>query len=65
MKRLKLQLTDTYTLHFTVTDWQDTKTVMVESQWSEAKNPDVLQTRFQVTLSKENLKELSKFLSES
>ena len=65
MKRLKLQLTDTYTLHFTVTDWQDTKTVMVESQWSGAKNPDVLQTRFQVTLSKENLKELSKFLSES
>ena len=62
MKRLVIQLTDTYLLHFTVTDWGEHKTLKIDSQWTEARNPEGLQKKFQVTLEKDALKELTTFL---
>jgi len=64
MKKLTLQLTDTYLLHFTVTDWKDSKTLRIESQWTEARDPDGLQKKFQVTLEKDAINELTTFLEE-
>ena len=46
-----IQVTDTYLLHFTTIPHNNgTKTVRVESQWTGAKDPDGLQTRWQATL---------------
>ena len=53
-------VTDTYRYHFTVTDHNDgTKTLKVQSQWDGAKDPNELQTRWQVTLSNEDWVEVS------
>lgn len=58
-----VQVTDTYLYHFTVTDHDDgTKTLKVESQWTGAKDPKGLQTRWQVTLSNEEWVEVSALL---
>lgn len=65
MKRLKLQLTDTYILHFTVTDWNDSKVLNIESQWTESKDPEGLQKKFQLTLDQDRFKELTAFLEEA
>ena len=65
MKKLVLQLTDSYLLHFTVTDWKDSKTLRIESQWTGSKDPDGLQKKFQVTLEKDALNELTTFLEEA
>lgn len=51
---LKIQATDTYVYHFTVTEHDNgTKTLKVQSQWTGAKDPDGLQTRWQATLRNE------------
>jgi hypothetical protein len=63
LSKLTIQLTDSYLLHFTVSDWKDSKTLKVESQWTGAKNPDDLQTKVQITLEKEKLNQLTTFLS--
>lgn len=65
MKKLVIQLTDTYLLHFTVTDWKNNKTLKIESQWTGSKDPDGLQKKFQVTLEKDALNELTTFLEEA
>ena len=65
MKTLVIQLTDSYLLHLTVTDWKDTKTLKFSSQWTGAKHPYALQSRFQVTMSKDQLNEVVKFVEES
>ena len=65
MKKLVLQLTDSYLLHFTVTDWKNNKTLKIESQWTGSKDPDGLQKKFQVTLEKDALNELTTFLEEA
>lgn len=65
MKKLVLQLTDSYLLHFTVTDWKDNKTLRIESQWTGSKDPEGLQRKFQVTLEKDALDELTTFLEEA
>lgn len=63
VNKLTIQLTDSYFLHFTVSDWQDSKTLKVESQWTGAKNPEDLQTKVQITLEKDKLNQLTTFLS--
>ena len=65
MKKLVIQLTDTYLMHFTVTDWKNNKTLKIESQWTGSKDPDGLQKKFQVTLEKDALNELTTFLEEA
>lgn len=46
-----IQVTDTYLLHFTTIQHENgTKTFRVESQWTGAKDPEGLQTRWQATL---------------
>ena len=46
-----VQVTDTYLLHFTTIQHENgTKTFRVESQWTGAKDPEGLQTRWQATL---------------
>ena len=65
MKKLVLQLTDSYLLHFTVTDWKNNKTLKIESQWTGSKDPDGLQKKFQVTLEKDALNKLTTFLEEA
>jgi len=62
MNKLVLQLTDTYLLHFTLSECGETRTLKVQSQWTGAKDPDGLQTRYQVTLDQDQLDELSSFL---
>ena len=62
MKKLVIQLTDTYLMHFTVTDWGEHKTLKIDSQWTGAKDPEGLQKKFQVTLEKDALNELTTFL---
>lgn len=57
------QTTNTYSYHFTVTDHGDgTKTLKVESQWTGAKDPNGLQTRWQATLKYEDWVELTALL---
>lgn len=62
MSKLVLQLTDTYLLHFTLSEWNDTRTLTIESQWTGAKDPDGLQRRYQVTLEKDQWDEVIDFL---
>lgn len=57
------QVTDTYLYHFTVTDHGDgTKTLKVQSQWTEAKDPNDLQTRWQCTMKYEDWVEVTGLL---
>lgn len=62
---MKIQVTDTYVLHFTYFDHPDgTRTVRVESQWTGAKDPDGLQTKWQATLGKDEWADVATFLLE-
>lgn len=54
------QLTDSYLLHVTVTHHDDDNaTVLFQSQWLGAKNPDELQNRYQVTMTNDQWAELA------
>jgi hypothetical protein len=58
-----VQATDNYFYHFTVTEHEDgTKTLKVESQWTGAKDPNGLQTRWQATLRNEDWVEVASLL---
>jgi len=58
-----IKATNNYFYHFTVTEHEDgTKTLKVESQWTGAKNPNELQTRWQATLSNEDWVEVASIL---
>ena len=64
---MKLQLTDTYALHLNVTDCVSPaghKALSIQSQWSGARDPDGLQRRFDVVLSREHWKEVLAYLAE-
>jgi hypothetical protein len=67
IQQLTLELNDSYRLHFTVhpTIPDGYYHLKVESQWLGAKNPDGLQTRYQVTLSKKHLLQLTETLLEA
>jgi len=63
---MKLQLTETYALHLNITDCdypEGYKSLSVESQWSGARDPDGLQTRFHVVLSDEHWREVLAYLA--
>ena len=60
--KIVLQLTDTYVLHFTLTDVDEYRTLRIESQWTGAKDPNGLQTRWQATLKYEEWVELTALL---
>ena len=64
MKKIVIQLTDSYLLRFTLNEWGEHRTLKVESQWTGAKNPDGLQTRTQLTLDKDQWDELCSFLQQ-
>lgn len=66
-QKLTLELNDSYRLHFTVhpTIPDGYYHLKVESQWLGAKDPDGLQTRYQVTLSKKHLLQLTEMLLEA
>lgn len=57
------QVTKDYSYHFTVTDNGDgTKTLTVQSQWTGAKDPNELQTRWQGTMNYEDWVEVTALL---
>lgn len=62
MSKLVLQLTDTYLLHFTLTETGEYRTVRIDSQWTGAKDPGGLQTKYQFTLDQDQFDELIDFL---
>lgn len=62
--KIVLQLTDTYVLHFTLTDVNEYRTLRIESQWTGAKDPSGLQTKCQFTLERDQFDELVNFLKE-
>jgi hypothetical protein len=64
MRTFVLQLTDTYLLHFTLTDTGTYRTVRIDSQWTGAKDPGGLQTKYQFTLDRDQYDQLINFLKE-
>lgn len=63
---MKLQLTDTYALHLNITDCDypaGSKALCVESQWSGARDPEGLQRRFHVVLSREHWQQVADYLA--
>jgi hypothetical protein len=62
-----INVTDSYRLHVTVSPTipQGHYHLKIESQWLGAKDPDGLQTRYQVTLSKKNLLDLTETILEA
>jgi hypothetical protein len=62
-----IEVTDSYRLHLTVhsTIPDGYYHLKIESQWLGAKDPNGLQTRYQVTLSKKHLLELTETILEA
>ena len=67
LKYRVIEVTESYRLHVTVhpTIPDGDYHLKIESQWLGAKNPNGLQTRYQVTLSKKHLLELTETLLEA
>lgn len=67
LKYRVIEVTESYRLHVTVkpTIPDGHYHLKIESQWLGAKDPDGLQTRYQVTLSKKHLLELTETLLEA
>jgi len=62
--KLVIQATHDYLLHFTSIAHDDgTTTIKIESQWTGAKDPNGLQTRWQATLRNDEWLEVINFIS--
>ena len=63
--KLVIQTRHDYLLHFTSTAHEDgTTTIKIESQWTGAKDPNGLQTRWQATLGNDEWLEVANFISD-
>jgi hypothetical protein len=62
-----IEVTESYRLHVTVSPSipEGHYHLKIESQWLGAKDPDGLQTRYQVTLSRQNLLNLTETILEA
>lgn len=61
--KLVIQARHDYLLHFTSTVHDDgTTTIKIESQWTGAKDPNGLQTRWQATLDNDEWFEIANFI---
>jgi hypothetical protein len=67
VKRIVIEATDSYRLRVTVSPSipEGYYHLKIESQWLGAKDPNGLQTRYQVTLSRQNLLNLTETILEA